>query len=547
MDDTLDAPPQPAAPARRLKARDRHMTADPMVAARNRAKVLALASIVPVIMAVILRTGGILGHAYHYEALATLGPILFTVSVGVIAVAGWYTRIPDRFVPTIIMASMVLGAAGIASIYSQVPWDHMTALPVWSPIAVWVFFVSVVMTLPPLTILKWVLLGTATEIVAQIAFRSGLEMELPPTKVLALHMGPAIMAPVGAAVVSFFTARTQRSLERAQEVGTYELTDLLGKGGMGEVWRAQHLMLKRPAAVKLIHPRLTGPEGDGERASKRFAKEAQATAALQSPHTIEVYDFGTTDDGDFYYVMELLDGIDLDTLVERFGAQPPARVAAILIQACHSLAEAHAAGLVRRDIKPPNIFLCRYGLDVDFVKVLDFGLVKETRMPADGTRLTIAGAVSGTPAYMAPEQVMSEDIDGRTDVYLLGCVAWYLLVGRDVYEGNVATQVMFAHLQSEPERPSVAAERTIHPGLEDVVMACLAKKPGDRPAGAQALAERLRALAFDEPWTEARARSWWAERLPSTTGGAANAAARGATTARVEPRSRATSRGAGKY
>ncbi|MGE3191258.1 MAG: serine/threonine-protein kinase, partial [Vicinamibacterales bacterium] len=225
-----------------------------------------------------------------------------------------------------------------------------------------------------------------------------------------------------------------REVVLAREMGNYQLEARLGQGGMGEVWRARHRLLARPAAVKLVRP----PRAPGdwpvvdEVAPLRFEREAQATAGLRSPHTVELFDFGVAADGTFYYVMELLDGVDADTLVRRFGPVPAARAIHLLRQACHSLSEAESRGLVHRDVKPANLMVCRYGEDLDFVKVLDFGLVKAlaTDLWASETMAAVSrdGMMTGTPAFMAPEQAMGGDeVDGRADIYALGGVACWLL------------------------------------------------------------------------------------------------------------------------
>jgi serine/threonine-protein kinase len=297
--------------------------------------------------------------------------------------------------------------------------------------------------------------------------------------------------------------------QRARRLGSYELEELLGRGGMGEVWRARHRLLVRRAAIKLIRPEVLG----GDEASRkivlaRFEREAQATASLRSPHTVELYDFGVSDTGAFYYVMELLDGLDLTELVDRSGPLPPERVVHVLGQMCDSLGEAHAAGLVHRDIKPSNVLLCRHGRAVDFVKILDFGLVK----PRDGggEQLTADHVVSGTPAFMAPEQILGDrPIDARTDLYAVGCVAYWLLTGHHVFDGANAMQVMTDHARSAPSPPSARVDWPVPEDLERLMMACLEKDPDERPPSADALAERLGDLAVGAIWTPERAREWW--------------------------------------
>ena len=298
-------------------------------------------------------------------------------------------------------------------------------------------------------------------------------------------------------------------LKRAREIGSYELIDKIGEGGMGEVWRARHRLLARPAAIKLIRRELLGSSHrTREAALWRFEREARETAALRSIHTIDVYDFGITESGDFYYVMELLHGISLDRFVQRFGPMEPARVAFVLRQVCHSLDEAHARGLIHRDIKPANIFLCRLGPDDDFVKVLDFGLVKHVEA-TPGTMLTGQGETAGTPAYMAPEIALASAVDGRADIYSLGCVAYYLLTGTPVFSPQGALATVLAHVQDDPVPPSERSEFEIPPALEALTLQCLAKDSAARPASASELGDRLAATVAPGAWTTEAARRWW--------------------------------------
>ncbi|MBW2257944.1 MAG: serine/threonine protein kinase, partial [Deltaproteobacteria bacterium] len=311
--------------------------------------------------------------------------------------------------------------------------------------------------------------------------------------------------------------RLGRRIHKAEQMGRYRLTKRLGRGGMGEVWRAEHEMLARPAAIKLIRPERLG-EVDSEtglRMLRRFEREVQTTATLTSPHTIELYDFGRTPDGAFFYVMELLNGLDLATLVERFGPLSPDRVAYLLIQVCSSLSEAHLAGLIHRDIKPANIYLCRKGIEYDYVKVLDFGLVKTMGdTHARETRLTAEGVAAGSPAFMAPEVATAGVVDSRVDLYSLGCVAYWLLTGQVVFEGTSAVQVVMQHVQNEPTPPSRRTELEIPPALEQIVMDCLAKSPSDRPGSADELAQRLRESGLAVAWSADRAQRWWERHLP---------------------------------
>jgi len=301
---------------------------------------------------------------------------------------------------------------------------------------------------------------------------------------------------------------------RAQELGSYRLIERLGAGGMGEVWRAQHRLLARPAAIKLLRPSL-GEGPDGEMAMRRFEREAQVTSQLRSPHTVELWDFGMARDGRFYYVMELLDGLDLETLVKRHGPVPAERAIFLLRQICGSLAEAEGHGLVHRDIKPANILVCRYGGEHDFVKVLDFGIVKVTHASSSDTVVTQENVLRGTPAFIAPEQVLSRDeVDSRADIYSVGCVAYWLITGDLVFRADTAIGVMMHHAHTPPVPPSERSELPIPPQLDQVILSCLEKDPARRPQSARELSKRLDAIPLEQPWLEERALLWWSRHEP---------------------------------
>src|SRR6476646_5627862 len=261
----------------------------------------------------------------------------------------------------------------------------------------------------------------------------------------------SILGTTLATIASRVLYGLRRQVAEASELGQYLLEEKIGGGGMGEVWRARHRLLIRPAAIKLIRQRALGAmSGDPELLVRRFEREARATAALTSPHTVQLYDFGVAEDGRLYYVMELLDGLDLDTLVRQHGPLPAERVVHLLRQVCSSLQDAHGNGLVHRDIKPANVVVSRAGTTFDFVKVLDFGLVKlDTARRAEDDaveKLSTEGSTSGTPAFMAPEVVLGDAVtDHRVDLYALGCVAYWLLTGKMVFEGENAVQVMLHH------------------------------------------------------------------------------------------------------
>ncbi len=321
-------------------------------------------------------------------------------------------------------------------------------------------------------------------------------------------------------VISRAIYRFGKRLHRAREIGSYQLVKPLGRGGMGEVWMARHRMLARPAAIKLIRPEVLGADDSARRTVlRRFEREARATAALDSNHTITLFDFGVTQEGAFYYVMELLKGLNLDVLVKRFGPVAPARAVFLLRQACHSLAEAHERELIHRDIKPANIYACRLGFDYDFVKVLDFGLVKSSgSQQAAAVDLTADGIAAGTPAFMAPEMALGKNvIDGRVDIYGLGCVAYWLVCGQRVFEADTPLATVLAHVQTMPTPPSQRTELQIPGALEEIILACLEKDPGDRPQTASELDHRLARCGLDGDWSRKSARDWWTLHMPEIT------------------------------
>ncbi|HEY3495991.1 MAG TPA: serine/threonine-protein kinase, partial [Polyangiaceae bacterium] len=337
----------------------------------------------------------------------------------------------------------------------------------------------------------------------------------PALREVLLLIATPVLAALVAHRISQAVHRLSQGIVKAREIGSYQLVERLGVGGMAEVWRADHRMLARPAAVKLIRPKMLGEHGqiETERLLRLFLREARATASLSSPHTIQVYDFGITREGAFYYVMELLHGVDLRTLVERFGPQTEERTAYLLRQVCQSLSEAHERDFVHRDVKPANVFTCRLGGEADFVKVLDFGLVLDRHPTA--AELEDEQRFVGTPAIMAPEMVRFQaPVDARADIYAAGCVGYWLLTGKRVFEAETRHDMLVMHAHQKPVTPSVRSGKPVHPGLEAVIMACLEKNPGKRPQTARELRERLEALNFAPPWTAERADLWWKRYRP---------------------------------
>jgi len=281
---------------------------------------------------------------------------------------------------------------------------------------------------------------------------------------------------------------------------------------MGEVWLAEHRMLARPAAIKLIHGEAMEGLSEAQVSAllERFEREARVTSQLSSPYTVRLYDFGVSRDGVFFYVMEHLEGLDLHDLVARYGPQGIGRTVHILWQVCSSLAEAHDAGLVHRDIKPANIFLCRKGDEGDLVKVLDFGLVQLAGRDRSHSGAS-QGSVAGTPAYMAPEQGLDRSLDRRTDLYAVGCIGYWLLTGKTVFEQDSHTQIMKDHVYERPPAPSVRIEREIPVELDQLILSCLAKEPTGRPVDARALRDALERVQIppQERWEREQIVRWW--------------------------------------
>ncbi len=344
----------------------------------------------------------------------------------------------------------------------------------------------------------------------------------PPLMVFIAMAWPNFACAVIAMLPSRVLQHIGRRLHEAQELGASQLVELLGSGGMGEVWRAEHRLLARQAAIKLLRPdMLRARDGlESKVVLRRFEREAQATALLNSPHTIQLFDFGVTQEGRFYYVMELLAGRDLESLVREFGPLPASRVIYLLRQVSHSLADAHARGMVHRDVKPANIYVCRMGLDYDFAKVLDFGLVKITKQAmVPETLSTIEHTTTGTPAYMAPETILGDtEVDRRADVYALGCVAYYLLTGLLVFEADTSMKMLMHHLNTQPVPPSQRTELPVPRELDELVLACLEKDPARRPQNAGELFQMAYNCRACEGWNQEQARAWWEQHLPEFTG-----------------------------
>ncbi len=407
-----------------------------------------------------------------YAAMAVMSPTnpQERIDVALLLIAGLSLMLRAIIVPSSVRQTALVSAA--------------TCVPVW--IVSWIF-------------------AARPDVPAQYA-------NLIPASSAMWCLADVVVATLATRVI--FGLRTQ--VAEARQLGQYLLGEKIGEGGMGEVYRARHALLRRPTAIKLLPPDKAGAHD-----ISRFEREVQLTAKLTHPNTVAIYDFGRTPEGVFYYAMELLEGVDLEHLVDEYGPQSPARVIHILAQVCGSLAEAHAVGLVHRDVKPANVILCERGLVPDTAKVVDFGLVKDIAglSGARDPSLSSADSIIGTPLYLAPEAIQSPDkVDGRADLYALGAVGYFLLTGTPVFSGETLMEVCAEHLHTSPAPPSERLGRPLPPDLERAVLGCLAKKPEERPQNADELREQL--LACDvPPWTTAEARSWWREYAPKLTHG----------------------------
>jgi serine/threonine-protein kinase len=488
----------------------------------RRIRILAASLVVGLLfeIAIVLVIHRLVPDFFDDQRLAGMPPLLMVAALSalVLGVLG-IERIPQpgRIATGVFYVLAV--AALIAASELMVPWwvdgGRMRGLP-WT--AMWLLLVPVVVPLGPH---RAVGRSFTLSIIPVLVMFAGVRwFGLPPapaTAYLDLYV-PCLVASILAVIVARMMYRLTSQVHEARMLGSYQLEEQIGAGGMGEVWRAKHLMLVRPAAVKLIRAermaRVAGSESDS--VVSRFKREAQATASLRSPHTVELYDFGVTEDGTFFYVMELLEGLDLAEFVKRFGPLPAERAIYLLTQMCDSLADAHASGLVHRDIKPANIYACRMGLMTDFVKILDFGLVKSLITDQGDLALTAEQAVLGTPAFLSPEAIAGKTTDPRFDIYSLGCVAYWLLTGMFVFESESALAMAVAHAKEAPVPPSLKSELLIPEELDRIILDCLAKDPDDRPQSAVDLSMRLAQCESERPWTDHLARQWWDMHLPKT-------------------------------
>jgi serine/threonine-protein kinase len=449
------------------------------------------------------------------------GRIPFAVTIAVfllgaaMSVAAWSRKTRPEVLLDVGLLFQVAVAFALSLTEDTPPWPRGLLLrgPSWNCLWISVYVITI-----PGTYGKNLLAAFASACMSPLALLIACVVHgVRPTQAQVVNDLLPFAAAAWSVPVARHFYRLQTQVTRAKAMGSYELLELIGKGGMGEVWSARHRMLTRISAIKLIRPEGLVPEAGGSRILlRRFEREARATAALRSPHTVALYDYGTTEEGSFYYAMELLDGLDLETLVLRFGPIPAGRTIWLLSQVVKSLAEAHDMGIVHRDIKPRNIFTCRAGTEYDFAKVLDFGLVKMNVLEQQ-TCLTREGVTTGTPAYMAPEIATgSPDIDGRADLYALGCVGYWLLTGQLVFEADNAMAIALAHIRNRPMPPSQRTEIEVPASLDGLILRCLEKDPAARPESGRKLLDLLDACSDVAPWTQRQAEAWWHTHLPIT-------------------------------
>jgi len=447
--------------------------------------------------------------------LTTLGVVL--LALGVFAL--------QRFKIATASAVLVLGmvfevavAFLISIVETAVPFVPNQPVLGISSLGPWIVLVGVIIPNRPIWTLVTALAAATTWPVAFTINTARHGFAVPPWGQLLVWPTINYLMAVLAYGIGRRTYGAARQIQMAMELGSYRLESPIGQGGMGEVWKATHQMLARPAAIKLVKPEMVS--GASARQAdlfvKRFRREANVIAGLQSPHTVHLFDFGFSKDGQLYYVMELLDGVSLQSLVSTFGPQPAARVVAFLRQICASLEEAHQQGLVHRDLKPSNVMTCKVALSYDFIKVLDFGLAKSVANEEE-SQLTMHGVATGTPGYIAPEVALGDRaVDARADLYALGCVAYYELTGTLVFPDENPVSMALKHVQARPDPPSQRTELQIPSDLERIVLHCLEKDPAARPATARDLNAML--ATCDVPaWTDDHAAEWWGRHLPPTS------------------------------
>jgi eukaryotic-like serine/threonine-protein kinase len=403
-----------------------------------------------------------------------------------------YSQTDDRMMAQLTMKNIVLLTSILILTYGlYVPKSWRRAALVVGPLAVLPFATLAVLAVKFPRAMAWL-------------WQGWMRSDTPRIRLFAFDAMILLMLAVGATFGAHTMSRLRRQVSEARQLGQYRLRKRLGVGGMGEVYLAEHQLLKRPCAVKLIR----SGEATDPHAQERFEREVRLTATLSHPNTVEIFDYGRADDGTYYYVMEYLPGLSLAELVERYGPLPPERAVYLLRQVCGALREAHSAGLIHRDLKPSNIIAARRGGMDDVAKLLDFGLVRPTAN-AHAPHLSALGQVIGTPLFMSPEQAIGAgELDERSDLYSLGAVAYFLLTGRPPFNLDDGLAVMIAHAR-DPVVPPSKVRAGFPDDLERVVLRCLAKAPAERFPNAASLERALGECACAKEWDQDQAAHWW--------------------------------------
>jgi hypothetical protein len=463
------------------------------------------------------------------------GSLMLLASWALCRTGAW----PRRSVETLESTSLLASAAAYAGMGYFIPAIAQPEMIMLLAMTLAVMARAVLVpSAPKRTALLTALVGVPIAIVGYFVHASS--SQVLPSPLLQDGYTPAAVATstavwwllttVLATVTSQVIYGLRQEIRQARRLGQYSLEKKLGEGGMGVVYRASHAMLRRPAAVKLLPAARAG-----EQAIARFEREVQLTAGLTHPNTVTVFDYGRTPDGIFYYAMEMLDGATVEEIVEHDGPQPASRVLHVLVAMAGALAEAHDIGLIHRDIKPANVMLCRHGGDVDVPKLLDFGLVKDLEA-SHSLSLTSTNTITGTPLYMAPEAILSpREVDARSDLYALGAVGYFMLTGTHVFDGDSVVEVCGRHLHEAPEPPVERVGKPVPQDLSDLLLACLAKQPKDRPQNARELKQRLLACVPSSPWGNEQACAWWEANTPWLKGRAGEEPSTPEMTIDVEP------------
>jgi serine/threonine-protein kinase len=467
--------------------------------AEERQRIETLACVAGLALAVHALTSGVLGGATNIAALCVV--VCLVCDLAIVFGRALPAMSHDTFMWAV--RGLILVHAAALSVYDlALPWSRVNQ---FSLVAIQALAVTV--SIP----MRWQFAATIAGITCLLqplsAHLAALWGEVP------LGPGDLLRSWLGATITFALCLGLYALLHHLPDpgertAGGYVLKRKLGEGGMGEVWEAQHSALACPAAVKFI------AVDQDDASSARFQREARATAMLTSVNTVRLYDYGVTNDGRLYYAMELLNGFDLQRVVDNGGPLPPARVVALMTQVCDSLIEAHSAGLIHRDLKPQNLFITHLGRQFDVVKVLDFGLVAirhNVREAAELSSLTGAGRLTGTPGYFPPEMASGNASDRRSDIYQLGCVMFFLLTGEVVFVADAPLAALVRQATEDPRRPSEVKGNAVPQDLDDLVLRCLDKDPAKRPKSARSLLRRLQELRCANEWTQEDARKWWAE------------------------------------